>query len=99
MTDYAARVPIPAPAPADVDLPTASVGAGSKPARIISVVVGTADQWFADARSQSRWGSYSKRPDRSVGTVADRCRQAAITARHLGLPVGVVVRVRDEVAV
>mgnify|MGYP001601648834 CR=1 FL=1 len=89
---------VPTPAPVGVDLPAAPAGAGSR-IRVISVVVAEADQWFSEARRQSRWGSYSKRPDRSVGTEADRCRQAAITARHLGLPVGVIVRVREEVAV
>ncbi|HEY5988713.1 MAG TPA: hypothetical protein VIV12_20380 [Streptosporangiaceae bacterium] len=97
--DLALPLPTPVPNAAAGGVgPGGSAGTGPRTVRVLSVIVGEADQWFADARRQSRWSAYGKRPDRSRGSVADQCRQAALTAMHLGVPVGVVVRVREETA-
>jgi len=65
-------------------------------ARIISAFVQSAPAWLRDANRLSRHGYSGKRPDLSQDSEAEACRQASLTARHLGLPVGVVTTVREE---
>ena len=60
---------------------------------IIRAFVQSAPAWRQDIKRFSRHGYTGKRPDRSIGTEAWRCRQAYATARHLGMPVGVVTTV------
>lgn len=58
--------------------------------KITRAVVHDAPRWQADAKRLSRHGYMGKRPDLAQGSEAEACRQAAATARHLGIPVGVV---------
>lgn len=61
---------------------------------VIRAFVQDAHRWQAEAKRLG-WGrTDGTRPDRSRGSEAERCRQAAATARHLGVPVGIVIEER-----
>lgn len=76
--------------------PPASEVPSTRTIRVISVHVQTARWWRSDATKISRGYHNGKRPDLAGGEAA-RCRRAAATAELLGVPVGIVTRVREEV--
>lgn len=67
-------------------------------ARIISAFVQSAPGWQSDVRRFGRGYRNGKRPDLTRDSEVEACRQAAETARHLGVLVGVVTTVREAPA-
>lgn len=63
--------------------------------KVIRAFIQAAPYWQRDAKRLSRKGFQGKRPDLSIGSETQACRDAAATARLWGIPVGVVTTVEE----